>query len=183
MLGNDGPSAITEQSPDSTSFTKTPGNANSNSSVSDQIQESIQTSYHQGSQKIVINLNPPELGKVTIKFHEDGNGISGVLEVSKIQTKYEIQQSLPEIIQNLQGSGIQIKKIEVVLTGQQEQYTPKDQSSTTDQQGGFSQQGMTDSGSQSNNTSYNKWLDDTVNSPSFAEPSMRIADNSINMLV
>ncbi len=85
--------------------------------VSEQIQSSIQGSLRQGDQQITVRLNPPELGKVLIKIHERGSQVTGLLEVSKSQTKYEIQQALPEIIQNLQNLGIQVKKIEVILTG------------------------------------------------------------------
>lgn len=92
-------------------------------SITEQILESIQSSSIQqaGIQKITIRLNPPELGKVIIKFEEQENQIIGLLEVDKTHTRYEVEQALPQIIQNLSDSGIHIKRLEVMLTDQNEQ--------------------------------------------------------------
>jgi len=183
LLGNGTQPTITEQSPVSAAFAKIAGNADSGSDVREQIQESIHSSLRSGNQQIVIRLNPPELGKVAIKFQEQADGITGLLEVDKPQTKYEIQQTLTEIIRNLQDSGIQIKKLEVVLTNQQEQNALKDQSSTTGQNSWLGQQSSPNSGSRENNTAYNEWPTDIDNVAEFMEPQMQFADNSINMLV
>ena len=101
---------------------------NAAKSVSSQIQGSIASTLHQGDNQVTINLNPPELGRVSIRFQEKGQQIAGVLEVSNIQTKAQIEQSLPQIIQNLQDSGIHIRKLEVVLADQAGQQTYKDPS-------------------------------------------------------
>ncbi|MGB8225390.1 MAG: flagellar hook-length control protein FliK [Sedimentisphaerales bacterium] len=183
LAGNNVQPAITEQSPVSAASTKSTGNADSGAGVSSQIQESIYSSFRSGSQQIVIRLNPPDLGKVTIKFTEQGNGIIGLLQVDKPQTRNQIQQALPEIIQNLQNSGIQINKLEVVLTNQQEQYTPKDQSSAAGQNGWSGQQSSQNPESQINNTVYSERLTNIDNFTEFAEIRMQFADNSINMLV
>ena len=92
-------------------------------SITEQILESIQSSsiQQEGTQKITIRLNPPELGKVIIKFEEQENQIIGLLEVDKTHTRYEVEQALPQILQNLLDSGIQIKRLEVMLTDQNEQ--------------------------------------------------------------
>ncbi|HEW79723.1 MAG TPA: flagellar hook-length control protein FliK, partial [Phycisphaerales bacterium] len=80
--------------------------------ISAQIQTSIlQSSLRLGEGQITIRLNPPELGKVFIKFQEQQGQITGLLEVSKIQTRAQIQQALPQIIRNLADSGIQIKRL------------------------------------------------------------------------
>lgn len=84
-----------------------------------QIQESVAAFYHQGTRQIVVRLDPPELGRITIKFIERQNGLTGILHVDKSQTKHEIQQLLPEIVLNLQSSDVPIKKLEVVLSSQQ----------------------------------------------------------------
>ncbi|MCX5633826.1 MAG: flagellar hook-length control protein FliK [Phycisphaerae bacterium] len=183
LVGNNVQPAITEQSPASAASTKSAGNADSGAGVSSQIQESIYSSFRSGSQQIVIRLNPPDLGKVAIKFTEQGNGITGLLQVDKPQTRNQIQQALPEIIQNLQNSGIQINKLEVVLTNQQEQYTPKDQSSAAGQNGWSGQQNSQNPESQINNTVYSERLTNVDNFTEFAEIRMQFTDNSINMLV
>jgi len=183
FFGNNVQPAIAEQSPASAAFTKIASNANSGAGVSEQIQESIHSSLRSGSQQIVIRLNPPELGKVAIKFAEQGDDITGLLQVDKPQTRDQIQQVLPEIIQNLQDCGIAIKKLEVVLTNQQEQQTLKDQSSSAGQDGFSGHQSSPNPESQRNNTVYSEWLTNVDNVIEFTEPQMHLANNSINMLV
>ncbi|MGD0785231.1 MAG: flagellar hook-length control protein FliK [Sedimentisphaerales bacterium] len=173
---------ISEHSSASTASAKVTGNAEAAVSVSSQIQESIHSSFRSNSQEIIIHLNPPELGKVTIKFTEQDNAITGLLQVDKSQTRSQIQQALPEIIQNLHNSGIQIKNIEVVLTNQQEQYTPKDQSSAAGQNGWSGHQNSPNPEAQRNNNFYSEQLTYTNNLTELAEPRMQFIGSSINML-
>jgi flagellar hook-length control protein FliK len=100
-----------------------PSPGTSTTDVGKQVIESIQSSFsqEQRNQQITIQLNPPELGKVSIKFQEQDNQITGLLEVSKTQTRIEVEQAIPEIIRNLQDSGIQIKRLDVVLSQEQEE--------------------------------------------------------------
>ena len=186
-IGENAQPAITEESPTSPSafatLAKATGNADSGINVSEQIKEAIHTSLRPDSQQIVIRLNPPELGKIAIKFAEQGDDITGLLQVDKPQTRDQIQQMLPEIIQNLQNSGIGIKKLEVVLTNSNEQYTSKEQSSTTGQDNFSEQQSSPNPESQQNNTTYNQWLRNTDNITEFDEPQTNLINSSINMLV
>jgi flagellar hook-length control protein FliK len=62
-------------------------------SVGEQIMESLHASTGRGDSQIVIRLNPPELGNVLVKFQQQSDQISGLLEVSSGQTKYEIEQA------------------------------------------------------------------------------------------
>ena len=98
-------------------------------SITEKMLESVQScsSQEAGTKQITLRLNPPELGKVYIKFEEQGNQIAGLLEVSKAQTRYEVERALPNIIQNLADSGIEIKRLEVMLTNQGEQQSFKDE--------------------------------------------------------
>ncbi len=84
--------------------------------VSQQIQESIKASLDRGNHEVTIRLNPPELGKVNIKIHETDGQLTAVLEVSKPETRYQIQQGLSEVVKNLNASGIQIKRFEVLTS-------------------------------------------------------------------
>jgi hypothetical protein len=187
LVGGNVQPGITEQSPSLAApeaFAKTAGNVNSDASLGSQIQESIHSSLQSGSQQIVIRLNPPELGRVNIKFTEQGDDITGLLQVDKLQTRDQLQQVLPEIIQNLQDSGIGIKRLEVTLTNQQEQqYTPKDQSSTAGQDGFSEQQSLPNPESQSNNTIYSEWQKNIDNVSEYMEPQVQLTDSSINMLI
>ncbi|MHC4109928.1 MAG: hypothetical protein ACYSUY_02575, partial [Planctomycetota bacterium] len=67
------------------------------------------------------------MGKVFIKFEEQDNQITGLLEISKAQTRYEVERALPQIIQNLADSGIQVRRLEVMLTNQNEQQSYRDE--------------------------------------------------------
>ncbi|NIP28571.1 MAG: hypothetical protein GWN67_27940 [Phycisphaerae bacterium] len=156
-------------------------------SITKQILESIHSSSSQepGTQQITIRLNPPELGKVFIKFEEQENQITGLLEVSKAQTRYEVEQTLPHIIQNLADSGIQVKKLEVMLTDQSEQQPYRDESL---QDGTFQQHHEF---SQENNPDDPGFIGSDVpvtgvNNNSYQgghEQQMQITDSSINILI
>lgn len=165
-------------------------------SVGKQIQESIHSSLKQGEQQITIHLDPPELGKVSIKLQEQNGQIVGLLEVSKAQTRTEIQQALPQIIQNLAESGVQVKRLEVLLTNQQEQQGFKDPSLATGADGwsgsprfaGEAGQGQAGANydSQSLRDAWvgaNGWLTNNQQLPGFIEPGVQITDDSINILV
>lgn len=183
LIVNAAPGNITEQSPASPESTRPAANAGSHPSVAEQIQDSVRTSFSTGSRQIVIHLNPPELGKVSITFREDADGITGLLQVDEPQTRHQLQQALPEIIRNLQDSGVQIKRIEVELTGQQQQYNPKDQSAATGQDGGSSRQNSSNFQPHRDNTPYNEWLTNIDPDTDFTEAQMQFASNSVNILV
>ena len=185
---------VTEQSPNSAAGAKTaalPGNTSPSSvsaEIGKQILESIHSSLSQQGQdqQITIRLNPPELGKVFIKFDERDSQIIGLLEVSKPQTRIEIQQALPQIIQNLQDSGIHIKRLEVVLSEaeQPEQEALKDQSL---QNGWTQQHDSTNSHLAVNNpdtNGINEWLINNNSYENISELQEALTtDGSINMLI
>jgi len=190
FAGNSVQPTITEQSV-SADTTKAANGSSLNdlaASVGKQIMESINASLGQGGRQITIHLNPPELGKVSIKFQEQGDQITGLLEVSKAQTRAEIQQALPQIVRDLQDAGIQVKRLEVVLSepdlsGQQ---AYKDQSLAAGQDNWYQEQGHqgpANHGTQGNIFS-NEWLINANNYAGFGEPQDGlITDSSINMLI
>lgn len=85
-------------------------------SLREQIFMSVQNSVQQGQHKITINLNPPELGRVSIKFTEQSGQLTGSLEATNSQTRADIQQAMPEMLRSLEQSGISIKRIDVSLS-------------------------------------------------------------------
>ncbi len=159
--------------------------------VGQQIQESVRTSFSQEgqNQQITVQLNPPELGKVLIKFQEQDNQITGLLEVSKAQTRIEIEQALPQIIRDLQDSGIQIKRLDVVLSqGEQpNQGALRDSASGGLQNGWAQQQNPTDSSMGRNNlnaSEINEWLTNNNSNQNISELQEALTtDGSINMLI
>lgn len=182
-------SPIEGQSPAFATFVKTAGAASFtgvSANISEQIYRTIGSSLSQGEQQITIQLNPPELGKVFIKFQEQADQITGLLEVSKIQTKVEIQQALPEIVRNLTDCGIVVKRLEVMLseTGSSEQQPYKEPSL---QDGWFQQDGSANSGASGNNQAAfgtDEWLANDNNYQDITGPEeMLIAGSSINILI
>jgi len=186
---------VTEQSPTSSEGIKTAelpaqtSPSDVSADVGKQILESIQSSLSQQreNQQITVHLNPPELGKVFIKFQEQDAQIIGLLEVSKPQTRIEIQQALPQIIQNLQDSGIQVKRVEVVLSeaDQPEQEALKDSASGGPQNGWTQEQDTTNPDTQTNNPytrGINEWLLNNNSYQNISELQETLFTDGINML-
>jgi len=162
--------------------------SNVSADIGKQILESIHSSVSQqgAERQITIRLNPPELGKVSITFRQQDAELTGIMEVSKAQTRYEIEQTLPQIIRNLADSGIQIKRLEVMLSNEEQsgQGTLGNQSL---QSGGTHQQNSANHGMPGYNPDAdesNEWL---ASNNSYENPyefqEGFITDGSINMLI
>jgi len=145
-----------------------------NTSISEQIGESIQSSLQQGIRQITIRLNPPQLGSVSIKFEQKDGQITGLLEVSRSQTREEIQQALPALIKNLADAGITLKRLDVVLTSQHQQQNYGSNFSS-------SSQFMNHTGSNQNNSFKYSSTQQGISTPEYEE--MLVTDKSINMLI
>jgi flagellar hook-length control protein FliK len=195
ILSNNNPvTSVAELSPNSAEGIRTvelPAQASPNNitaEIGKQILESIHSSFSQEgrNQQITVQLNPPELGKVLIKFQEQDNQITGLLEVSKTQTRIEIEQAIPQIVRSLQDSGIQIKRLDVVLSEgeQQEQGTLREQ---TLQNGWAQQRDSADSYTGGNNPDtgeINEWLINNKSYQNISELQESFTSNgSINMLI
>jgi flagellar hook-length control protein FliK len=87
-------------------------------SVSEQIRDSLYASLDRGERQVVIRLHPPELGSVLVRLHEQNEQIQGVLEVSRSDTRHEVEQALPQVLRDLQDLGVQIRKFDVTVSGQ-----------------------------------------------------------------
>jgi len=160
------------------------------SDVNKQILESINSSIsRQGVDKqITVQLNPPELGKVVIKFQEQNSEITGHLEISKPETRFEVEQALPQIVRNLNDNGIQIRKMEVVSTDinqsqQESQESFKEQLFSGDD----TSQGHTAANDErkggSDNTGFYDWLSNKSGRNSNGLGNNFVANKSINLLI
>ena len=182
---------VTEQSPNSAEGAKSynpPGQTSPSETHADigkQILESIHKPLSQEgqNQQITVRLNPPELGKVFIKIQEQDNQITGLLEVSKTQTRIEIQQALPQIIRSLQDSGIQIKRLDVVLS---EEEQPEQEAKDRSLQNGWAQQqDSTNSymgGNNPNISGMDEWLTNNNSYQNISELQETLVTDGINML-
>jgi len=103
-----------------------------------QIRQSIQSSIAEGRSQVTIRLNPPELGRVTVRFEENAGQITALVEVAKAQIRAEIQQALPEVLRNLQEAGVQIRRIDLAAPPEQHQNPRDPQSAQTQAQQDFS---------------------------------------------
>lgn len=87
----------------------------------EQIIQSIRLNARGPQQEIDISLHPTELGTVRMRFQHADGGLRGVLYVDKVQTRYEIEKELPQIIASLQQNGVQIRRLDVVMNQPQNQ--------------------------------------------------------------
>lgn len=88
--------------------------------LANQINESIQTAVQNNQRELVVQLNPPQLGRIAIRFQQEGNQLVGVVQVSERQTRADIEQALPQILQNLENNGTQVRRINVELQNEGE---------------------------------------------------------------
>ncbi len=191
---NNSQTQITEQpsaSAKSASNTNMPAQNSSgdvSADIGKQILESIHKSLSQqgADRQITVRLNPPELGKVFIRFQQQGSELTGLLEVSKTQTRFEIEQTLPQIIRNLADCGIQIRRLDVTLSNEEQpgQGTFGNQSL---QSGGTQQQNSGNPGPPGNDPDAdqsNEWLASNNGYENISElQDALITDGSINLLI
>ncbi|MHC4266804.1 MAG: flagellar hook-length control protein FliK, partial [Planctomycetota bacterium] len=88
--------------------------------VGQQIQESIQSAFGSDQKQITVTLQPPELGKVTIKFEQQGDNITGQLEVTKAETRSQISQQIPDIIRSLEQDNYKEQSSQDMFAGNQD---------------------------------------------------------------
>jgi flagellar hook-length control protein FliK len=81
--------------------------------VGEQILGSLQASLATGDRQVMVRLDPPELGSVVVRVQEQGDQISGVLEIGRIETRREVEQALPEVLRGLEEAGFQVRRLEV----------------------------------------------------------------------
>ena len=151
-------------------------------SVARQIQNSIALGVQQNSNQIVIRLDPPELGRVAIRFEESSQGITGMLEVQKSQTRHDIQQALPQIIQQLQDSGVQVKRIEVVLSADADAETFEDEAFTQTQDQNLEHQQTSEQNKAPHNPAYS-WSSSSNQGVGRPTQEQYASDQGINLLI
>ncbi len=83
--------------------------------LKEQLNQSIRSSLRQNGHEITIRLNPPELGRLSIKFEQTGNELTGLLQATRAETRAEIQNAIPHILKSLQDAGIHVKSLDVTL--------------------------------------------------------------------
>lgn len=95
-------------------------------SIADQILDSVRASSTPADRQILVRLDPPELGSIMVRFQEKEGQIAGVLEVTKDQTRQEVEQALPQVVRGLQEAGVLVRRVEVVVADQSEKDMDRD---------------------------------------------------------
>ncbi len=152
-------------------------------SISQQIIESINASLHQADRCVTIHLEPPDLGHVFVRFKEQQNQITGLLEVSKAETKHEIEQALPQMMKTLEDCGIQIKRLEVQLADQFQPQADRNLAGGGLEEGSYQHKNFAEGGN-SNGNGEELLINIPIDSyQNYTQPGTITTDQSINILI
>ena len=94
--------------------------------VGEQILDSVHASLSRGDSQVTVRLDPPELGSVVIRFQEQDGQLTGVLEISKEQTRQEVEETLPQVVRSLQEAGVLVRRLDVVTSDASERDVARD---------------------------------------------------------
>ena len=87
--------------------------------VADQVAESIRASGAPTGRQIVVQLHPPDLGRVRIIFRSEGDAVRGIVRVDNPETLSRLEREAAPLIQRLQSSGIEVRRLDVTLSDSQ----------------------------------------------------------------
>jgi len=85
--------------------------------INEGVENSIRMLLHRGENKVNIQLQPPELGKVEVELFLKDNQISAKINTENIAVKEVIMSNMEQLKSNLQNMGHQIDKLEVEVGG------------------------------------------------------------------
>ena len=69
---------------------------------------------------ITIHLNPPELGRLQLTFENDASGgVVAVIRAENPDTLAQLRQEMPSVMEKINETGVNLKRVEVTLSGQQ----------------------------------------------------------------
>jgi flagellar hook-length control protein FliK len=83
-------------------------------SLAGQLADSFASAAGSG-RRVVVKLNPPELGKVEMTLREEFGGLRCTLKVDNLRTLDQLKGETASLTQRLEDSGIQVKSVEVTL--------------------------------------------------------------------
>jgi len=84
--------------------------------VADQVAESVRASGAPAGRQIVVQLQPPGLGRVRIVFRTEGDAVRGVVRVDNPETLSRLEREAAPLVQRLQASGIEVRRLDVMLS-------------------------------------------------------------------
>ena len=107
--------------------------------AADQVAEQVRQAAPQVGQRVVVRLDPPELGHVRLTLRGGRGGIRGVIEVDDARTLAQLRDATPPVIERLAEGGIQLRRLDLVLSGNSPQVSP-DGSNSSFRDGALAQQ-------------------------------------------
>ncbi len=151
----------------------------------EQIQSAISASVDKGQNEVTVQLNPPELGRVSIKLQQEEGQVTGLLEFSKTQTRLEVEQLLPQLVRSLQGAGIAVRRLDVVQTQVDNSNSSYEQSKeyVGHDNNGQQQQDLGSNQSHTGQFAY-EWMSESAGyqATDWSEESV-VSDKAVNVLV
>jgi flagellar hook-length control protein FliK len=116
--GNVGPqiAAVEMGSVEATVRPTAPSEVSAASAIPNQVAEAFLRSGARQGERIVVQLNPPELGKIRVTLNARGKDVHGVLEVDEPGTLKQFQREAPAIASRLAEAGVQLKRMDMSLT-------------------------------------------------------------------
>ena len=87
--------------------------------VADQVAESIRASGAPTGRQIVVQLQPPDLGRVRIVFRSVGDAVRGVVRVDNPETLSRLEREAAPLMQRLASSGIDVRRLDMMLSDSQ----------------------------------------------------------------
>jgi flagellar hook-length control protein FliK len=153
------------------------------SSVGQQMMDSIHATLARGERQVVVRLEPPELGTVVVRFQQQGDEIQGLLEVTKTDTRQEVEQALPQLLRGLEEIGVQVRRLEVAVGEQPEREAAKEQLA---QDPSSHQQDPNQTAGQAPESGGRRWSEGSGEGKSLLEgeePAIELNRDRIDMLV
>jgi flagellar hook-length control protein FliK len=92
---------------------------NTSSSLTGQIAHAVASAGADGvGHQMVIQLNPPELGRVRLTLESKDDQIRGVLRVDDPGTLTQLRQEVPTLLHRLSENGLDVRQMDVVSSHQ-----------------------------------------------------------------
>ncbi len=80
--------------------------------ITKQLTDSIRSADLSDNQ-LRIQLNPKELGQIRITFEDQQDEVVGIIEVSQLATRQQIQALMPGLIHDIRNAGVDVKQLTV----------------------------------------------------------------------
>jgi len=84
-------------------------------SVSDQIAAQLRVDPGTASQRVVVRLDPPELGRVSVTLEETDGQLQGELRFSDPEAMAQARLETPALIRQLAEGGVRVRQLDISL--------------------------------------------------------------------